>query len=97
MGARAVMLAELGTYVRRLQRLQGPNRLGEHSNQYEGALIWPACCSPTSTPRPLTPHLLTSSTLCAVRADVSKNISPCSRANASPSSVVTARRCCAFV
>lgn len=37
---------------------------------------------------------LTSSTLCAVRADVSKKMSPCSLANASPSSVVTARRCC---
>lgn len=37
---------------------------------------------------------LTSSTLCAVLADVSRNTSPCSLANCSPSSVVTARRCC---
>ena len=37
---------------------------------------------------------LTSSTLWAVRADVSRNIKPCSLANCSPSSVVTARRCC---
>jgi hypothetical protein len=51
-----------------------------------------------------TPHLqeaalhkqpcLTSSTLCAVRAEVSKKIRPCSFANCSPSSVDTARRCC---
>ena len=41
-----------------------------------------------------TSHLLTSSTLCAVFADVSRNTSPCSLANVSPSSVDTARRCC---
>ena len=37
---------------------------------------------------------LASSTLWAVFAEVSRNTSPCSLANCSPSSVVTARRCC---
>ncbi len=37
---------------------------------------------------------LTSSTLWAVFAEVSRNTRPCSLANCSPSSVVTARRCC---
>ena len=42
------------------------------------------------------PPYCTSSTLCAVLADVSRKTRPCSLANASPSSVVTARRCCVF-
>jgi hypothetical protein len=42
----------------------------------------------------LPPPPRTSSTLCAVRAEVSRKMRPCSFANCSPSSVDTARRCC---
>ena len=54
-------------------------------NAYANKFVRPSVCIRSDS-------LLTSSTLAAVLADVSMNISPCSRANASPSSFCTSRR-----